>query len=229
MRVSKKSASLFFIICMVLIISSCSLLPIAKVSPEISSETVEIIQTDSANTVVAQITLDACLNPSSTPEPVEPSATPPKPTVVDAASAEATSTPTASSTKVYVSKPVIKPAYDCKLIKQNPRDGYPIEADGFFDITWTIQNTGTATWSEDFIYRWWKGDQIAEVAHHMLPRETKPDKTVDLTVDMIAPEELGKYTTWWELVDSSGTRVCKFYASIVVDAPTETVTLTPYY
>lgn len=225
-----KNTRLLTLILMVLILSGCSMIPSIS-SNDVTTETASLIRTDSAGTVVAQITQDAINNPSSTPEPAEPTATESRPTAVEAAEAEApteTSTVEPTATK-YISGPVTKPAYACKIIKQDPRDGYPIEAAGFFDVTWTIQNTGTATWSEDFIYRYWKGDQIAKSAHFLLPRETLPDKTVELTADMIAPYELGKYTTWWELVDADGNRVCKFYASIVVDAPTEEPTLTPYY
>lgn len=198
----------------------------------------DLVRTESALTVVANITVDAALNPSATPTfPPAPTSTPIPPPSATVAESSATisntqttpDNPSAAATKAPTATWKVvqsQPALDCKLINQIPKDGYKIEAGGFFDVTWTVENTGTTAWQDTYVYQYWKGRQYAKFPMYQLGREVRPDTTINLVADMIAPNELGQYETWWRLVDNNGKAFCSFYFSVIVDAPTETPTPT---
>ena len=236
----------------IILISSCTPQPVAPTQPQEPSPDIDAIRTESAltaaadsqpledlkteiaQTVIAQITVEAALNPSAT-QTFTQMATEYQTQTPTNQQAFTEETPTSTKTSQpsnpsSAAKPAVTPAYDCKLIDQRPKDGYRIEAAGYFDVTWTLENTGTATWEEvQFKYQYWKGDQIAKISMYELQRETKPGARVSLTVDFIAPYELGEYSTWWKLVDANGNTVCKFFTTMYVDAPTETPSPTPWY
>jgi hypothetical protein len=225
----KKSIGIISILAISILFSSC--LPSLEQNP---TPNLDQVRTEAAQTVIANITSEAAMHPlpmaTSTPLP---SNTPTStlinlPTIAtspsDTPQAQVQSTSTRAPTATRKAGSYSPPALDCKLISQQPRDGYKIIADGFFDVTWTVENTGTEAWKDNYIYQYWKGVQFAKIPMYQLGQEVRPGVRHNLVVDFIAPPEIGKYTTWWRLLTDSGTVICSFYFTVVVDAPTSTPT-----
>ncbi len=91
--------------------------------------------------------------------------------------------------------------YACTLIKQNPKDYTKMKTRQYFDMRWTVQNTGSSTWYANWVpfkYIWGpkmqtRGDVFS------LPGDIKRGNKANLVVDMEAPKTQGIYSTTWGL------------------------------
>jgi hypothetical protein len=73
-----------------------------------------------------------------------------------------------------------------------------------FTKTWRMQNTGTCDWAGDVVLVFLQGTQMAASAEiPVLP--TKAGVTVDISVKMTAPTEVGMHFGIWQLQDADGT------------------------
>lgn len=100
-----------------------------------------------------------------------------------------------------------------------------------FTKTWRLQNTGTCTWNNQYALVWFSGEQMNAPQSVPLSGEVAPGQSVDLSVDMQAPETPGDYQSNWKLRNPSGVLFgigpsggAAFWVRIVV---TESTTTTP--
>ena len=107
--------------------------------------------------------------------------------------------------------------YACTLIKQSPKDYTKMKTRQYFDMQWTVQNSGNRIWYASaipFKYIWGPkmqthGDTFS------LPKDISRGKKVNLVVDMNAPKTQGIYSTTWGLF--SGNRAfCRVTLTIGV-------------
>jgi hypothetical protein len=73
-----------------------------------------------------------------------------------------------------------------------------------FTKTWRVRNTGTAPWGPGTTLVFSKGNQMGAPNSVAVP-EVQPGETVDISVDMVAPDEVGSHRGGWRLQTSSGT------------------------
>ena len=73
-----------------------------------------------------------------------------------------------------------------------------------FTKTWRLQNAGTCTWTSDYALVWFSGEQMGASASVPVSGSTDPGQSVDLSVEMKAPETQGTYQSWWKLRNPSG-------------------------
>lgn len=73
-----------------------------------------------------------------------------------------------------------------------------------FQKTWRIANTGITTWTTAYELVFIDGDLLGAPASVTLPQEVKPGQQVEITVDMLAPEEAKSYTSYWKLRTPQG-------------------------
>jgi hypothetical protein len=118
----------------------------------------------------------------------------------------------------WTPKPTATPiSFACKLVKQSPENGKTYKPNANFDAVWTVKNIGSETWTTtDVDYRYKSGDKIHEIEIYDLPKNIKPDESIDLVVDMKAPDEEGKYKTTWGLQRGSNV-LCTLTLEINVD------------
>lgn len=220
----QKTTRLFAILALVLILAGCS-------TPTVVTEpTVDVpkIRTESAQTVVAKVTIEAALNPSATAiaAPVVFTATAaPSPT---AASATATLAPTI--TGVPTLKPptsggggVVYPTAtrragpdQANLLSQSPQDGTDFGPGVEFDGSWTFKNVGTSTWNTKYYYDFTgEGTNLAKSERYYLKGSVKPGESVTLYADMVAPSSAGRYVSYWQLRNDNGAVFYAFY--LVID------------
>ena len=74
-----------------------------------------------------------------------------------------------------------------------------------FQKVWRIQNTGTCTWTPSYQFIFTSGHQLGSTTAVNLPRNVAPNETVDISVDMQAPNINGTYQGFWKMRNASGT------------------------
>ena len=73
-----------------------------------------------------------------------------------------------------------------------------------FNKIWRVKNTGTCTWTDQYTLTFYDGDQMG--APESLPLGvTRPGDTLDIAVDMTAPDKDAIYRADFEMHNSTGT------------------------
>jgi len=89
---------------------------------------------------------------------------------------------------------------ECKLIAQDPADGTELAPNTDFDAVWEVRNTGSGAWDEnDVDFAYVSGRKMHKRAVYDLPEHVNKGESVDLVVDMVAPDEKGTYKVVWAL------------------------------
>jgi hypothetical protein len=83
-------------------------------------------------------------------------------------------------------------------------DGTRLNPGSPFSKTWRLVNAGSCTWTRDYAIVWFSGQQLGVLGEQSLPEEVGPGRSIDLTVDMVAPEAPGMYQSNWKLKNSRG-------------------------
>jgi len=68
-----------------------------------------------------------------------------------------------------------------------------------FTKTWRLQNSGTCTWNKSYAVAFFSGDQMGASASVALAGDVAPGQSVDISVDMVAPNKAGKYQGNWKM------------------------------
>lgn len=82
-----------------------------------------------------------------------------------------------------------------------------IETGEEFTKTWRIRNTGTTTWSAEYVLEFEKGQKMGAPTQVPLGKEVKPNQMVDISVEFTAPDTAGEYTSYWILKNEDNQRV----------------------
>jgi hypothetical protein len=235
MRHRQQAARGLVILALALMIAGCTT-PTAVVVPP--TQDIPAVRTESAQTVVAKLTIEAALNPTATaaveePQPVVVTATPApatataaEPVVAATATlalpqATATLAPTAAATLsgggvMYATATRRAGPDQAQLLEQRPTDGTKFNAGEVFDVAWTFKNIGTSTWNINYDYRFDRGAGMSASDLYALPREVKPGETITLYADYVAPATAGRYVDYWELTNQNGEVFYNFYVIIDV-------------
>jgi hypothetical protein len=210
-----------------MILAGCNL-------PSNTSQTPTLNVTQAYQTVEARLTQAIALTPATS---VSPSATqgqmttqtPPPPT------AQPSPTPTQpGATSTTSTTPCDQAAPGIPIDVTIP-DGTEMQPGQAFTKIWRLQNVGTCTWTKDYALVWFSGDKMGAPSSVPLNGNISPGQTVDLSVDMVAPEKPGTYRGNWKLRNDSGVLFgigpsggSAFWVEIeVLNLPTSTTTTTP--
>ena len=200
-------------------ISACNL-PSSNATP---TQGADAVLTAAAQTVEANLTQSAILNPPTVP--VIPSSTAGPPTVTLAASTN--TQPVATNTQICDLALFIKDV--------NIPDGTEFEPNKTFTKTWLLKNIGTCTWG-GYTLVFDSGDAMGGPASTPIS-SVAPGQEVNLSVDMKSPASDGSYRGYWRIKNnagalipvSSGYQSKSFFVDIKVksSAPTATNTVAP--
>jgi hypothetical protein len=203
---------------LVAVLAGCGIAPTATATstpvPTVDTKpTFDAVSTQAAQTVIANLTLNA---PTATP--VTPTNTPaptntPVPTETPA--------PTSTATRAFIpwtqTPTPTQAAYACTVTDVSPKSSDTIKVDQDFDGKWSLKNTGTKTWlagNTDIRYssgtKFQQGGDLVD-----LNSDVAPNGTYTVTIDMKAPSSDGTYNTSWGLVLEDGT-VCALNLTINV-------------
>ncbi|MBR6089800.1 MAG: transporter substrate-binding domain-containing protein [Anaerolineaceae bacterium] len=82
-------------------------------------------------------------------------------------------------------------------------DGYQVAPGDPFRKTWRVYNNGTCAWTPDYSFVYVSGDQMSG-NNVFVPVSVAMGQTVDLSVDMIAPADLGTHKGYWQMRAPTG-------------------------
>ena len=82
-------------------------------------------------------------------------------------------------------------------------DGSTVPLGGSFNKIWRLQNTGTCTWTTSYALVYVNGERFGAPTAIAMPTNVGPGQTVDLAVNLTAPNQNGHYTGYWKLRNSS--------------------------
>ncbi|MGD8850711.1 MAG: NBR1-Ig-like domain-containing protein [Anaerolineales bacterium] len=83
-------------------------------------------------------------------------------------------------------------------------DGTDLEPDEDFTKTWRLRNAGSCTWDTDYELLFKDGDAMDGPASQDLSGSVAPGETVDISVDLTAPNSEGSYKGFWWLRSDAG-------------------------
>ena len=153
-------------------------------------------------TVQARVTQNASLTgvPSATLAPTATSQPSPSPT-------------TGSLLPTATRRPEVQPTQAANVCDQ-AAPGVPIDVTipddtrmtpgQAFTKTWRLVNTGTCAWSPDYTIALFSGEAMSAPAQVKLPNNVAPGGSVDISVDLAAPQTAGAYQGNWKLKNAAG-------------------------
>jgi hypothetical protein len=214
---SKTTRLVSILLALVFGISACNLPSSVTLTP---TQGPDSVLTVAAQTVAANLTQVAILNPPTVP--VIPTSTPGLPTVTLAVF---TSTrPAATNTPICDLAQFIK---DVSI-----PDGTEFEPNATFTKTWQLKNIGACTWS-GYSLVFDAGDAMGGPASTPIG-SVAPNQEVNLSVNLKAPSSDGSYRGYWRIKNSAGVLIpvsngyqnTSFFVDIKVKSPIPTATNT---
>jgi hypothetical protein len=201
---------------LVAILTSCN----ASVATPTAAPTVDVqptliaVQTQSARTVVANLTQNA---PTSTP------VTPATPTATQMPTATSTPTvpplPTATPTATWIPWTLTptQAAWSCSITSFTPSLNANIASNSDFDATWVLKNTGKEKWlAADIDVRYSSGTKLQKKVDGIdLPNDVATGESVTAAIDMHTPTDLGTYSTTW-VVARGDQVICSMSLTVIV-------------
>jgi len=158
-----------------------------------------VVMTDVAGTVQAEVTQNALLTPSATMPPAATQTFPPVPTQALPA------VPTTSSDPIVPTVPAGQLPDDATFIADiDVLDGDVFWQGERFTKTWQIENTGTTTWDTTYRLVYKDGAITSEELVFNLISPVEPGDLLNFSVKMVAPEVLGSYTNYWQMMNEEG-------------------------
>ena len=76
-----------------------------------------------------------------------------------------------------------------------------------FQKTWQVKNTGTCTWDQAYFLKYVRGnDPAAQMGGQptSISKLVAPGESYDLTVDLVAPQQAGKFVGYWQMHNAEG-------------------------
>jgi Ig-like domain from next to BRCA1 gene len=146
-----------------------------SVTPVTPSPTVNATQTAAAQTAAAMLTQATGLTPSST---------------MQATATQGAPAPTGDKA-AFVADVTIP-------------DGTVIAPGAAFKKTWRLQNAGTTTWTASYSLAFISGEQMGTITSVPISQSVAPGAQIDISVDMVAPNNTGSYQGYWKMKNASG-------------------------
>ena len=185
----KKPLYILIIIWMVLSLAACNL-------PTNSSGNENLAATLAAQTLQAMMTQ---VVDEATQSPVQATATPQQ--------LKPSSTPLPTNTQVVIQPTNTDVPIPCDLAQfvrdVSVPDGTSYTAGTHFTKTWRLKNVGTCTWTTNYSLVFVNGSLMGADSINELPGSVAPGQSIDLSVDMIAPNSSGTYQGNWKLRNAS--------------------------
>lgn len=158
--------------------------------------------TQAYQTVEARLTQAVGLTLEATPTP-SPSESSTTPTVTEAATPEPSETPTEAVTAGTQPSSCDQAAPGVPIDVTIP-DDTKLEPGEAFTKIWRLQNTGKCAWTNEYSLVWFSGEQLGAPASVPLSGNVEPGQTVEIAVDMVAPQQPGTFQSNWKLRNDTG-------------------------
>lgn len=184
------------LVCLVLLFSAC------KSSKPMATPTVDLeaLKQAAAETASAFMTATALAAPSQTLTPTT-SAT----ATIAPPTATITLTPTPPSLGTPTAPPVLSQGERALFVADvTIPDGTAFTPGDVFTKTWRLRNAGTTIWTPGYALVFISGDKMGGPDRVGLLANVAPGAEVDISVNLVAPTAVGKYRSYWKLVNPAG-------------------------
>lgn len=156
----------------------------------------QAVYTAAAQTADARLTEIAAVTPSAPPATGTP--VPNTPTLEAVTpSATAVLTPTATQPAAAVDKAEF-------VMDVTVPDGTEVDPNDNILKTWQLKNVGSTTWTTNYSLVFVSGAQMDGPSTSKLPYEVPPNQSIDLSVNLTAPEDSGTHRGYWILQNANG-------------------------
>jgi hypothetical protein len=185
------------------VLMGCST-PTPTVAPtENIQATLDAVKTQSAGTVVANLTLNA-----------------PVATKTSAPVATKTVQPTLIATNTLLpwwTKTPTQPSGGCEITEYSPKMNDVFSANATFDGKWVVKNVSGGKWLANNVdFRYASGTKFQDSVDVIdLKNDVDEESSYTIVVDMHAPASAGTYATTW-VVNNGGKVVCSLPLTIIV-------------
>jgi hypothetical protein len=184
-----------FLLVLSLLLAAC------KPSQADSTPTIDpaALKTAAAQTASAYMTATALVPTKTTTPTMTITATVPQ------ATSTATITPTPTSQGTPTAVVVLSQGERAQFVTDvTIPDGTDFKPGDVFTKTWRLKNAGTSTWTAGYALVFISGDKMGGPDRVGLLAEVLPGSSVDISVNLVAPNTAGKYTGYWKLLSTSG-------------------------
>lgn len=233
MKIYSRKIALGLFAAAIMVLSACA--PAAEEEP---TPDAEAIRTQAVQTAIAELTMQAALNPTETevPATLTPLPTATKGTAVPAqASSGGTSGGSSGSSGGSSGTPIptwTPDVYKCEVIDEFPYD-QALHTGWMGDKIWTVRNVGIATWNDkEYYLRQTTNNGSYDLTikdEYPLRNDVDPYESYDVIVDVWVPlypkDEF--IVEWWAIVNDNGDEFCRFYIALPYTYPAPTKTPTP--
>lgn len=160
----------------------------------------DLILTEAAQTVEAQLTLAGAIQATITPGSIEATPSPLPDTTQTPGDPSAQETPT-PDTGTPSEIPCDRAGFVADV---NYPDNTRVDPGAEFVKTWRLRNTGSCTWDPGYTVVFDRGDSLDAPAAVPIPGLVAPNETVEISVSMKAPDTPGTYQGYWKLRNPAG-------------------------
>ncbi len=160
-------------------------------------------------TAEVQASMTSAARPTATETPIpEPSAT---------ATILPSNTPILLPTKTTEGTTPAIGVDRAQIIAQEPEDNTHFSPGETFTATWTLENTGTSTWTTQYYIEHASGESLGAEGKVYVWLPVPPGTSLALTVNMVAPNTSGNKVSYWKMYNASGDAFYDFSVTITVE------------
>jgi Ig-like domain from next to BRCA1 gene len=102
-------------------------------------------------------------------------------------------------------RPSNKRHYKARFVKESFAENYTVETGKKFEKVWTFRNDGPEAWPADTKFMFTNGEQFGQIEKR-LEEEVGPQKYVDVSIEFVAPEKVGKYCAFYRFAHGKNER-----------------------
>jgi hypothetical protein len=185
-----------FLVLLPILLTSCR----GQATPASPTPQPETVLTAAAETANARLTEQAKPSASQTPMPSD---TPAAPTANGTLTLALTPTTGFTPTTLPSAAPsgLDRAEYSGDITVP---DGTDFKSGEAFTKTWRLRNAGTSTWTTDYALAFIEGAQMAGPTAVPLTSTVPPGQTIDISVPLVAPQDIGAYRGFWGMRNSAG-------------------------
>ena len=180
-------------------LTACSYSELSSMDPT------QLVQAAQQTLTAAPVQADAQPSPTQTLPPEITLETPSDSSPAPSATPEVTALPIITATA-----PEPTPSLPCNVAKAGMPldvtmpDGSQLGPGQGFNKTWRLINGGSCTWTPTYAIVWFSGMSMGSLQVQNLRAPVKPGEWVDISIDLVAPEQPGMYQSNWKLQDPQG-------------------------
>ena len=201
---TKKAVVLILVVISAFAISACQ--------SSVPTMDIDAQKTGFARTAEVQMTSTAEALPTNTPT-TEPTATPEATDTLESTESPQDGTPTEMTT---ATQPPSSGEDSGAWLSNDPPDNTVFAPGEEFTVTWTLENTGSSTWNNNYYIEFADGEQMDAEDRYFIPISVPPNTSVQVSADFIAPDSQGTKQSTWNLVNDRDSAFYQFFVIIEI-------------